>query len=66
MTWDESNDLLARNRIPMIFYGANVKTGTYNEKVYHYNLLSTLEQMYGLPKTGSAANASAIANIWDN
>lgn len=62
--WDESNDYLFPNRIPMIFYGANVKTGSYDEKINHYNLLSTLEQMYGLPKTGNAANASAIADIW--
>jgi hypothetical protein len=62
--WDESNDYLFPNRIPVIFYGANVKTGTYNEKIDHYNLLSTLEQMYGLPKAGHAANASAITDIW--
>jgi phosphatidylinositol-3-phosphatase len=62
--WDESNDYLFPNRIPVIFYGANVKTGTYNEKIDHYNLLSTLEQMYGLPKTGHATNASAITDIW--
>lgn len=66
VTWDESNDLLAPNRIPMIFYGAHVKAGTYDERINHYNLLSTLEQMYELPKTAQAANASAIANIWDN
>jgi hypothetical protein len=64
--WDESNDYLFPNRIPMIFYGANVKTGTYDEKIDHYNLLSTLEQMYGLPKTGRAANAPAITDIWNN
>jgi len=26
--------------------------------------LSTIEQMYGLPKTGLAANAPAISTIW--
>jgi acid phosphatase len=62
--WDESNDYLFPNRIPVIFSGANVKTGTYDEKIDLYNLLSTLEQMYGLPKTGHAANASAITDIW--
>jgi hypothetical protein len=64
--WDESNDYLFPNRIPMIFYGAHVKPGTYDEKIDHYNLLSTLEQMYGLPKTGHAANAPAVTDIWDN
>lgn len=28
-------------------------------------MLSTLEQMYGLNKSGLAANAPAIADIWD-
>jgi len=64
VTWDESNDYFFPNHIPMIFYGANVKPGTYNQKINHYNLLSTLEQMYGLPKTGHAANAGAITEIW--
>lgn len=64
VTWDESDDYLAANRIPMIFYGAHVNTGTYGERINHYNVLSTLEQMYGLPKTGGAANAAAITEIW--
>ena len=47
-----------------MFYGAHVQPGTYNEQINHYNVLSTLEQMYGLPKTGNAANAPVIATIW--
>jgi phosphatidylinositol-3-phosphatase len=41
-----------------------VQPGTYNEQISHYNVLSTLEQMYGLPKTGNAVNAPPIATIW--
>ena len=63
LTWDE-DDNTARNQIPTIFYGANVKTGTYDEPISHYNVLSTVEDMYGLPKTGYAANAPAISDIW--
>jgi hypothetical protein len=63
LTWDE-DDNTARNQIPTIIYGANVKPGAYAEPISHYNLLSTLEQMYGLPKTGYAANAPAITDIW--
>jgi phosphatidylinositol-3-phosphatase len=47
-----------------MIYGANVKPGQYNEVISHYNVLSTVEQMYGLPKTGQAANAPAISSIW--
>src|ERR1700741_1387850 len=63
VTWDE-DDNGGRNQIPTVIYGAPVQPGTYNEQISHYNVLSTLEQMYGLPKTGNAANAPAIATIW--
>ena len=53
VTWDE-DDNGENNQIPTIFYGANVKTGAYSEPVTHYNVLSTLEQMYGLNTTGNA------------
>lgn len=63
VTWDE-DDNTSRNRIPTVFYGAHVRPGTYGEQISHYNVLSTLEQMYGLPKTGYAANAPVITGIW--
>lgn len=63
VTWDE-DDNSQRNQIPTIFYGANVKPGTYSQPISHYNVLSTLEQMYGLPKLGLAARAPAITDIW--
>lgn len=63
LTFDE-DDNSERNRIPTIFYGANVRPGSYSEPISHYNVLSTLEQMYGLPKLGLAARAPAITDIW--
>jgi phosphatidylinositol-3-phosphatase len=63
LTWDE-DDNTSRNQIPTVFYGANVRPGTYNEPISHYNVLSTLEEMYGLPKLGYATRAPAIADIW--
>ncbi|MGO8768664.1 MAG: alkaline phosphatase family protein [Mycobacterium sp.] len=63
VTWDE-DDNGSHNQIPTVFYGAHVRPGTYNEQISHYNVLSTLEQMYGLPKTGYAVNAPAITDIW--
>jgi acid phosphatase len=63
VTWDE-DDNTRRNQIPTVFYGAHVQRGSYNEQITHYNVLSTLEQMYGLPKTGNAAAAPAITAIW--
>jgi hypothetical protein len=63
LTWDE-DDNTPRNQIPTVFYGANVKPGTYNEPISHYSVLSTLEEMYGLPKLGYATRAPAITDVW--
>jgi len=63
LTWDE-DDNTARNQIPTVFYGANVRPGSYDETISHYNVLSTVEEMYGLPKLGFATRAPAITDIW--
>ncbi|OBA70552.1 acid phosphatase [Mycobacterium sp. 1554424.7] len=63
VTWDE-DDGGPRNQIPTVIYGAHVQPGNYTEQINHYSVLSTLEQMYGLPKTGYAAGAAPIATIW--
>jgi phosphatidylinositol-3-phosphatase len=63
VTWDE-DDGGPRNQIPTVIYGAHVQPGTYSEQISHYNVLSTLEQMYGLAKTGNAAIAAPISSIW--
>jgi acid phosphatase len=64
LTWDE-DDNTPRNQIPTVFYGAGVKPGTHDRPISHYNVLSTLEEMYGLPKLGLAVRAPAITDIWD-
>lgn len=63
LTWDE-DDNTSRNQIPTVIYGAGVRPGTYDQPISHYNVLSTLEQMYGLPKLGYATRAPAISDIW--
>ena len=63
LTWDE-DDNTPRNQIPTVFYGANIRPGAYSEPISHYNVLSTLEAMYGLPKLGYATRAPAITDIW--
>lgn len=63
VTWDE-DDGGPRNQIPTVIYGGHVQPGNYAEQISHYSVLSTLEQMYGLPKTGYAVNAPAITDLW--
>jgi hypothetical protein len=64
VTWDE-DDSTEGNQIPTIIVGQPVKVGHYDETINHYNLLSTLEAMYGLPKVGASATASPITDIWN-
>ncbi|GAA1973429.1 alkaline phosphatase family protein [Kitasatospora viridis] len=63
VTWDE-DDYTESNQIPTIFYGAGVTQGQYSETVNHYNVLATLEQMYGLPAVGNSASATPITDIF--
>lgn len=63
VTWDE-DDNRADNHVATIFYGAGVRPGTYDAPINHYSVLSTIQEMYGLPKTGQAASAAPIAGIW--
>ena len=50
--------------IATIFYGAAVRPGTYDAAINHYSVLSTIQEIYGPPKTGQAASTSPIAGIW--
>lgn len=63
VTWDE-DDNSENNHIPTIFYGAHVPVAANGAPLSHYNVLSTIEALYGLPKTGLAANAPAITEVW--
>ena len=63
VTWDE-DDTRGDNRIPTILYGAGVRPGSYDQRIDHYNLLSTIQEIYRLPKTGRAAGAAPITGVW--
>lgn len=61
-TWDEGIE--ADNDIPTFFVGPMVRSGEYAERIDHYRLLRTLEEMYGLAPTGRAAQAEPIVDCW--
>ena len=52
------------NRIATIIAGAGVQAGISDQRIDHYDVLRTLEDMYGLPPLGQAADAHAITGIW--
>lgn len=65
VTWDE-DDSSQSNQIPTIFVGPMVKPGQYAERINHFNVLRTLEDMYGLPAANNSANVTSITDCWQS
>jgi hypothetical protein len=63
VTWDE-DDNASGNQIATIFIGPMVKQGQFAETINHFNVLRTVEDLYGLTHAGSAATATAISDVW--
>jgi acid phosphatase len=64
LTFDETDHKADKN-IPTIFVGQQVRRGTYADTFNHYNLLRTIEDMYGLAHLGNAATAAPITDAWN-
>lgn len=60
VTFDEDNGTKA-NTILTVFTGQHIKPGRYPQRITHYNVLTTIEQLFGLPHLNSAA---PITGIW--
>jgi phosphatidylinositol-3-phosphatase len=43
-----------------------VTVGKYSETINHYNVLATIENMYGLTAVGGSADANVISDIWSS
>jgi phosphatidylinositol-3-phosphatase len=63
VTFDEDSGSSA-NRIATFLVGPMVKVGTSDQRIDHYSLLRTVEDMYGLPPLGKAADAEPLTGIW--
>jgi phosphatidylinositol-3-phosphatase len=63
LTWDEDN-YAGNNHIATIFTGEIVVSGEYADSINHYNILRTIEDIYGLPYAGHASTATPITNCW--
>jgi phospholipase C len=63
VTFDEDNGAHG-NQIFTVFFGQSVKTGNYAERITHYTVLRTLENLYGLPCTGNSCGATGITDVW--
>ncbi|WP_194908236.1 cell wall-binding repeat-containing protein [Catenulispora rubra] len=63
-TFDE-DDSSGDNAIATFINGQPVKNGSYNERINHFSILRTIEDMYDLPHIGDAANATPITDVWN-
>lgn len=63
LTWDEDDDS-SGNHIATIFTGEMMKYGNDSTHIDHFNVLRTLEDMYGLTYAGEAANVDNISGVW--
>jgi hypothetical protein len=63
LTFDE-DDSSASNQIFTLFVGPMVAPGLYSTRINHFNVLRTIEDMYGLGYAGAAASAAPITSAW--
>jgi phosphatidylinositol-3-phosphatase len=52
------------NRIATIIVGGPVKRDNYKTEYTHYNLLRTIEDIYGLARIGGSSGVQPITEIW--
>lgn len=63
LTFDE-DDGSAGNHMATILVGPPFPAGaTWSQSVNHYNILATLEDMYGLPRIGNAVGAAPLSGV---
>ncbi|WP_292223671.1 alkaline phosphatase family protein [Mesorhizobium sp.] len=63
ITFDE-DDYGIENRIFTVLYGARIKPGRYEQRVDHYTILRTIEDIEGIVPLGAAVVRKAIAGAW--
>lgn len=64
ITWDEARKDSAENRIATLFLGPMVRPGRYDERIDHYSVLRTIEDMYRLPHLGRSESATSVGDVW--
>jgi hypothetical protein len=63
ITYDE-DDKSAGNHILTVIAGQDIRPGQYAQRITHYSVLRTLEDLFGLQPLGHAAEAEPITGIW--
>ncbi|MGP8217649.1 MAG: alkaline phosphatase family protein [Bacteroidia bacterium] len=62
VTWDEDDELHSNN-IPLMICSGLINAGQYTTKATLYDLLKTMEDMYGLTECGSSSSSSGAVDL---
>ncbi len=71
LTFDEDDGIIiggvqtTSNQIVTMFIGGMVNGGHYANKINHFSVLRTIEDMYALPQCDSSAFYGPITNVWN-
>jgi hypothetical protein len=63
VTFDE-DDRRSKNRIVTIFYGSKIRVGQYSQRIDHYAVLRTIEDIEHLAPIGMSINRVGIRDAW--
>jgi hypothetical protein len=64
MIFDE-DDSSSANHIPVVLVGQSILPGsTSAQALNHYNVLATIQDMYGLPRTANSVGASTLSGVF--
>jgi hypothetical protein len=66
LTFDEDDSATSANLVPTMLVGAGIPAKTFGEPIDHYNILATVESIFGLPALTSSTpivNAFAAATF---
>ncbi|HEY5095920.1 MAG TPA: alkaline phosphatase family protein [Candidatus Eremiobacteraceae bacterium] len=65
LTWDEAEpDTSGKNAIPTLLLGPTIFPGKYDQKIDHYAVLHTIEDIAGVACTASACGAPVLTGMW--
>jgi hypothetical protein len=65
LTWDEADpDASGKNRIATLLFGPMILPGKYGQKIDHYNVLHTIEEIAGVSCTANACGAPVLRGMW--
>ena len=63
VTFDE-DDYHTENHIFTVFYGSGIESGRYSERIDHYSVLRTIEDIESIPPLGTSVIRRVIASGW--